>query len=173
MVYVPMPPKELRTTRQAAYVSFSSMKNRCKDKGARGKRYALRGITVCERWRSGFRFFLEDMGEPPTPFHSIDRIDVNGHYEPGNCRWVTIKEQARNRGNNVRATAFGETKLVIEWADDPRCVVCFATLRARIWYGWDHERAITTAPLTPLQSTDEARRSRWGFVRNQEQVAIS
>jgi hypothetical protein len=80
------------------YWPWQALKDRCVNKN-RGdfQSYGGRGITVCERWRDSFENFFADMGPRPSPKHSVDRIDVNGNYEPGNCRWASISEQSRNK----------------------------------------------------------------------------
>lgn len=79
------------------YKCWSSMRERCHNKNTVSfMDYGARGITVCERWEK-FSNFLYDMGLKPSPKHTLDRINVNGNYEPTNCRWVTRLEQAQNK----------------------------------------------------------------------------
>lgn len=81
--------------------TWKNMKRRCDNpKGNRWMQYGGRGIKVCERWLNSYENFLEDMGRKPSPIHSIDRINVNGNYEPSNCRWATPKEQSNNTTRN-------------------------------------------------------------------------
>lgn len=87
-------------TKSPEYVSWTNMKMRCNNPlHNRYQRYGGRGITVCERWNE-FPNFFEDMGPKPSPKHSLDRIDNSGNYEPGNCRWATVKQQNNNRSSN-------------------------------------------------------------------------
>lgn len=80
------------------YDAWAGMKNRCYGNRPKWIRdYQDRGITVCDRWKDSFENFLADMGEPPSPELSLDRIDNDGNYEPSNCRWTTAKVQANNR----------------------------------------------------------------------------
>lgn len=80
------------------YKAWFEMKRRCYNKNRKGyKNYGGRGIKVCDRWLESFENFYEDMGDRPSPNHSLDRIDVNGNYEPSNCKWSDRTEQNYNQ----------------------------------------------------------------------------
>lgn len=125
-----------------AYQTWQNMRRRCFDKtNKRFAEYGGRGITVCERWLS-FENFLSDMGEPPSPKHSIDRIDNHGDYEPRNCRWAQGDVQVRNRRNARLLTFDGRTQNLCDWAAE--IGMKFDTLAARLdMYGMSVEEALT------------------------------
>jgi hypothetical protein len=128
------------------YKTWQAMRDRCNNPNHRAfPNYGGRGIRVCDEWQS-FAAFLEHVGERPSDAHEIDRIDVNGNYEPGNVRWVTRKQNSRNRRWHRLLTAFGETLCVSEWAE--RMGIKVNSLMARLDHGWDIERALTE-PVKP------------------------
>ncbi len=106
-------------TEALAYSSWAAMRSRCTSPGNPNyPNYGGRGITICDRWNS-FEAFLADMGERPSLSHSIDRIDNDGNYEPGNCRWASPKEQRANQRNlnrGHRITFNGQTLTIRAWA---------------------------------------------------------
>lgn len=128
------------------YHIWIGMKDRCYNpKNERYERYGARGIYVDALWVNDFGRFYADMGPRPTPKHTLGRENNDGIYSPENCRWETEKQQVRNKSSNVVLSALGETKTMIEWSEDSRCVVSYATLQARIRnYGWDLEKALIT-----------------------------
>lgn len=84
--------------------AWDSMIQRCTNKNDKDfNRYGGRGIKVCESWIKSFEEFLSNMGNAPSKKHSLDRIDVDGNYEPSNCRWADAKTQASNKRNSVYA----------------------------------------------------------------------
>lgn len=117
------------------------MRGRCTRKGRREfRRYGGRGITVCERWRS-FNNFLADMGERPEGT-TLDRIDKDGNYEPGNVRWATARDQSNNRSTNRLLIVGGEALTIAQWAR--RVGTGQTTIRERLQHGWPPERAVLT-----------------------------
>jgi hypothetical protein len=103
--------------------------------------YGGRRISVCDQWRNDYTAFLAHVGRRPSPKHSLDRIDNDGNYEPGNVRWATKKEQQRNRRFNRYITLNGETLLLLDWAE--RIGIPHDALRDRLNRNWPIERALT------------------------------
>jgi hypothetical protein len=142
--------REISRSRGTHYMSktpiyrvWRSMISRCENSNnSQFHLYGGRGVTVCRRWRESFAAFRDDMGQKPTSSHSLDRIDNNGNYEPGNVRWATAKEQAANLRKNVNLTHDGETLCVSAWAR--KTGLREQTLRRRLSLGWSHEKALTT-----------------------------
>ena len=116
-----------------------SMRQRCENPNdpAYGN-YGGRGIKVCKRW-SKFEDFLADVSPRPEGT-SLDRIDVNGHYEPGNCRWATKKQQSRNRRDNRVLTIRGKSQTIAEWAEETGKMP--GTISIRLSRGWSEEDAV-------------------------------
>lgn len=122
---------------------WQGIKARCRCKGqSTYHRYGGRGIAVCERWNS-FELFLADMGPLPSAHHSIERLDVNGDYEPSNCVWLLHNLQGKNT-TKTRFLTLGTKKLCLrDWAR--QLGMREATIAHRIdVLSWSVERALTT-----------------------------
>lgn len=131
------------------YRVWSRMKERCyRAKNDNCHVYGGRGITVCRRWRASFLDFLRDVVQPPSPKHTLDRKNTEGHYEPGNVRWATPKEQGRNKRTNHVVTINGKTRCLAEWVEIYN--ISRATVKGRISRGVDPAIAITTPGNTRL-----------------------
>lgn len=129
------------------YKAWAEMLRRCyRPKCNRYYTHGARGIRVCERWQglNGFVNFFDDMGSRPTDRHSLDRIDNNGNYEPGNCRWATNEQQVRNSRKAHNLTFDGQTRCIEEWSQ----IVGIASslIVWRIGTGWSTEDALTVKP---------------------------
>lgn len=125
------------------YETWCSMKSRCLNPQKRSyKNYGGRGITVCDEWQNDFRTFYDwAIKSGYRDDLMIDRIDVNGNYEPSNCRWADRRTQNNNRRNNHYLTHNGETKTMRQWADD--LGISYYVLRSRINNShWSVERAL-------------------------------
>lgn len=126
---------------EKVYTNWCQMIARCTDKNSTSySNYGGRGITVCDRWLR-FKNFFEDMGNRPFNGASIDRVNNEGNYEPGNCKWSTSAEQARNRRNSRHITYKGETLIFDDWA--ARFGIARATLWNRLKNGLSFDEALT------------------------------
>jgi hypothetical protein len=130
-------------TRTREFKIWQGLVQRCTNPNSTGYRnYGKRGIKVCRRWRDSFEAFFADMGAAPSRSHTLDRHpDNNGNYEPGNCRWATKKEQARNARHNRRLTFNGESLAVSEWAE--RLGLAVPTVFSRLRKGWPLHRVLS------------------------------
>jgi hypothetical protein len=107
--------KPLKKSFLKEYTALHNIRNRCRNPNCKDyKNYGGRGIKVCESWND-FSQFLNDIGPAPSKAHTIERIEVNGHYEPGNVRWATRAEQARNKRNSIYINYNGQRKMLTEW----------------------------------------------------------
>lgn len=132
-------------SRTPEWNAWMNIKARCYDHANKSyHNYGGRGITVCPQWLESFEVFRTDVGPRPSAKLTLERIDNNRGYEPGNCRWATRREQNANTRRNRMLTVHGETKPLPTWAHQyglkPQ------TLWARLKSGWSDEKAV----LTPL-----------------------
>lgn len=127
-------------SKHPVYQSYLGIKKRCFVRSDESfKDYGGRGITVCERWLDANNF-IQDMLPSWRPGLSIDRIDVNGNYEPGNCRWATPKQQARNTRTNRIISIGGVSKCISEWADFVG--INHLAIRSRLNRGWSEQESV-------------------------------
>jgi hypothetical protein len=128
------------------YRAWSNMIDRCENKNNKSyPDYGGRGVKIARRWRASFSVFLDDItreiGLKPSSDHSLDRVDNSKGYRPGNVRWATRIEQARNKRTTLRLTVNGETLTLIEWSE--RVGVKYRTIRLRLESGWSPELALS------------------------------
>lgn len=134
----------MRNTR--LYRIWVDMRRRCRDTSRKAyKHYGARGITVCEEWDKSFEGFMQwAYREGYSDELSIDRIDVDGNYDPSNCRWATAKQQARNRRSTRYLDAFGETLPAVEAVEKYGNGIKIDTVLKRIdLHGYSVEEALT------------------------------
>ena len=132
-----------RGNKSSEYHVWTSMKTRCYNENSKFySDYGGRGIIVCDRWLHSFENFLFDMDARPSKNHTIERIENNGIYEQKNCKWATVKEQARNKRNNTRVEYGGRNRLLLEICEE--LGLKYKTVQQRIKRGWDINLAINT-----------------------------
>lgn len=140
------------------YAMWNMMRQRCNlTTNPAYSSYGGRGIKVCERWQK-FEAFYEDMGDPPEGC-SLDRIDTNADYAPGNVRWASKLEQANNTRKSIRFQVHGEELTLREAAE--KYNINKSTLSTRVYtYGYTLEEAVDTPVLTPAESARAVKTSR-------------
>jgi hypothetical protein len=126
--------------------TWGHMIRRCHDPlHKQAGRYGKRGIRVCDEWQSFKAFESWALNHPDyTDKMTIERIDVNKGYSPGNCTWIPRSEQNKNKECTIRLLAWGEEKTLLEWMNDPRCVAKYVTVLYRLKKGCPPELALST-----------------------------
>lgn len=125
------------------YRTWTAMKYRCSNPRCKmWPDYGGRGIKVCDRWSASFEAFLADMGPRPDG-HSLDRIDNDGNYEPGNCRWASKREQAANRRSTVLVDHAGQSIPLKEACRQIGIRSRYAVIHSRMKRGESFEQAIS------------------------------
>lgn len=142
------------------YDRWTNMLLRCNDPNNRAyPDYGGRGIKVCKDWHTLERF-VEQLPEGYFPGAEMDRIDNDGHYEPGNIRWVTRQINTTNRRTRVNLTLGDKTQSLTEWAEETGISVSVVWSRLNE-QGWSVERALTTPPMDKYERMKEAHKKRW------------
>lgn len=129
------------------YRAWQSMKTRCYLSLPVNHQYIRRGISVCPEWLNSFEAFAKHIGEPPSPNHTVERIDNSKGYEIGNVKWATRKEQGNNKINNRRLTYANRTLTIAQWADE--IGISESCIRLRLKRGWSVEKTVTTPKIVP------------------------
>lgn len=131
-------------TNTRLYQIWFGIKKRCNNKNSVNYDiYGGRGIAICSEWQEFEPFYEWAMANGYSDDLTIDRIDVNGNYEPDNCRWATMKEQANNTRRNHYLTFNGKTQTISQWATEVD--LPYSVLKGRInKYNWSVEDALTT-----------------------------
>ncbi len=126
------------------YRIWNNMKDRCYNEKCKDYlNYGGRGIKVCEEWICSFKEFYDwSINNGYSDNLSIDRIKIDGYYEPSNCRWTTNKIQCRNRRNNLLLEYKGQTKSLAEWCEELN--LDYHLVHDRLWKKWSVERAFET-----------------------------
>ena len=155
-------------TGTSTHNAWLRMIDRCRND--RQGTYGKKGIQICPEWERSFEAFYRDMGDPPSPKHSLDRYpDTRGNYEPGNCRWATRIEQARNTTHNTVLTIDGVTATIAEWSE--KTGIKEATICRRLSSGMSPVAALTV-PVRPWRlntpwNAEGISRSEWYRRRRQ------
>jgi hypothetical protein len=130
------------------YQTWQAMRSRCGNPNNHCySQYGGRGIRVCQEWQDSFEAFFAHVGKKPSAAHTIERINNDGHYEPGNVKWATAAEQSLNKRTNRLVCFRGETLPLAEWSR--RLGIKYHTLCTRFRLGWTVEAAFTV----PLQKS--------------------